>query len=248
MTLCLPCTYTVMAADIESQDEDIDSYINEEESVSDSSQSNENVDDSATNGAYDYTKDEEYTQSFYMPKSSFHSDADYKRYCQNMYNMGYMNSDYEWTSDAQNFINNSTGDNMKTLSQNARNIVEDRIKSGEMSYEDSPYLTYDEKQKITSGKATYDEVLSDRNTTGNNEESSDTKNSEEPTETPVVTNEPEDEEAFTNEAETPTVTPEEQEPEEQLEGSSFGIFRTVIMVALVLFIAIGSYFIYKKQS
>ena len=36
------------------------------------------IDDSATNGNYDYTQYEELTQSFYIPKSSFMSSYDYE--------------------------------------------------------------------------------------------------------------------------------------------------------------------------
>ena len=42
------------------------------------------IDDSATNGNYDYTQYEELTQSFYIPKSSFMSSYDYEKYCERM--------------------------------------------------------------------------------------------------------------------------------------------------------------------
>ena len=75
-----------------------------EESTEVSSNDSEDEDTSATNGDYDYTKDEEYTQSFYRSKSLFQSSYEYEEYCKQMYNMGYMDSDYEWTPAAQNFI------------------------------------------------------------------------------------------------------------------------------------------------
>ena len=102
------------------------------------------IDDSATNGNYDYTQYEELTQSFYIPKSSFMSSYDYEKYCERMYNYGYMDKDYNWTPAATNVINNMNASNMQKLDENAKQIVQERIDSGEMEAIDSPYLTYDQ--------------------------------------------------------------------------------------------------------
>ena len=111
-------------------------------------ENSEEIDDSATSASYDYTKDEPFTQGFYREKAAFQSDDDYKDYCKNMYNYGYMDKAGNWTPSAKNFINNQTSENMKALDDNAKEVVEQRIEKGEMSFEDSPYLTSEEKQKM----------------------------------------------------------------------------------------------------
>lgn len=237
--LSLPFSYTAMAADQNTNERE--EYIFENES-----EENSKEDDSAINGDYDYTKDEEYTQSFYRPKTTFRSDMEYKNYCKRMYDMGYMDSDYEWTSAAQDFINNSTGANLKKLDKDAQQIVEDRIESGEMSYEDSPYLTYDEKQKIANGESTYDEVLANRNITSEKGNSASENQNDDLT--PTATEIPEDiETSVDDEISSPTITPEKETIEDAETDNSLSLVKIVIMSAIIVLITFVSYFIYKKQ-
>ena len=44
--------------------------------------------------------------TFYVPKSQFMTESDYEAYCESMYNLGYMDEHYEWTSAAKKFIEN----------------------------------------------------------------------------------------------------------------------------------------------
>ena len=71
-----------------------------------------------------------------------------EKYCERMYNYGYMDKDYNWTPAATNVINNMNASNMQKLDENAKQIVQERIDSGEMEAIDSPYLTYDQKQEL----------------------------------------------------------------------------------------------------
>lgn len=198
-------------------------------------------DTSATNGDYDYTKDEEYTQSFYRPKSLFQSSYEYEEYCKRMYDMGYMDSDYDWTPAAQDFIDNMTGDNMKALDKNAKEIVQQRIKDGEMKEEDNPYLTYDQKRAL-SGENSKDSQTED------SENASDSTNSEQSSDTSTDSNATSD--MSTSEDDNSiTVTPEEQqgEQEDEKQSSLANRIKLVFMVLLAAGIALVTYSIYKKQ-
>lgn len=204
-------------------------------------ESTSDIDDSATNGDYDYTEYEEYTQSFYRPKSLFQSSYEYEEYCKRMYNMGYMDSDYDWTPAAQNFIDNMTGDNMKALDKNAKEIVQQRIKDGEMKEEDNPYLTYDQKQAL-SGENSKDSQTED------SENVSDSTNSEQSSDTSTDSNAASD--MSTSEDDNSiTVTPEEQQGEQEDEkpSSLANRIKLVFMVLLATGIALVTYSIYKKQ-
>lgn len=195
-------------------------------------------DTSASNGEYDYTKDEEYTQSFYRPKSLFQSSYDYEEYCKQMYNMGYMDSDYDWTPAAQNFINNMTGDNMKALDENAKEIVQQRVEDGEMKEEDNPYLTYDQKQAL-SNKNSKDSQTGDSESISdsNNEQASDTSIDSEASS-----------DVKSSDDDLITVTPEEQAEQETKKPSSLANhIKLVFMALLAAGIALITYSIYKKQ-
>lgn len=205
-----------------------------------SAQSNETKveeDTSATNGDYDFLKDETVTETFYIPKSRFMSDYDYEKYCEDMYNRGYMNKLHEWTPAAQEYINNMTPETSKALDEDAKAIVEERIESGEMQPEDNPYLTYDEKQAIIKEK----EATSD-----NPVEVPDKTITETPTETPSI-------------SESPTEVPDEgiddaqdektdNEDEVQTQkDSGFNIVKTIVIgLGIIIIIIIGVY-IYKRQ-
>lgn len=198
-------------------------------------------DTSATNGDYDYTKDEEYTQSFYRPKSLFQSSYEYEEYCKRMYNMGYMDSDYDWTPAAQDFIDNMTGDNMKALDKNAKEIVQQRIKDGEMKEEDNPYLTYDQKQALS-------EKNSKDSQTEDSENVSDSTNSEQSSDASTDSNASSDM-STSKDDNTITVTPEEEQTEKEDEkpSSLANRIKLVFMVLLAVGIALVTYSIYKKQ-
>lgn len=202
----------------------------------------ENVDDSATNGNYDYTQDEELTQSFYRPKTAFSSDVDYKRYCQNMYNHGYMDENYKWIPSAQNFINNMSAENMQILDDDAKQIVQERIDEGKMSYEDSPYLTYDEKEKMA---AQQEQTANQQNTEGNGlEDDGSMIGNEENTD---ITEDPEEssDEAKNNVTEQDT---DETENKEGKETSKTGkVFSYTIIILCITGIAAVAYSIYRKQ-
>ena len=202
----------------------------------------ENVDDSATNGDYDYTQDEELTQSFYRPKTAFSSDVDYKRYCQNMYNHGYMDENYKWIPSAQNFINNMSAENMQTLDDDAKQIVQERIDEGKMSYEDSPYLTYDEKEKMA---AQQEQTANQQNTEGNGSEDDGSMIGNE--ENTDITEAPEEssDEAKSNVTEQDT---DETENKEGKETSKTGkVFSYTIIILCITGIAAVAYSIYRKQ-
>lgn len=186
---------------------------------------------------------------FYVPKASFTSDSAYKKYCKNMYRHGYMDSDYNWTDSAQDCINNPTKNNYEKMDNNAKQIVDERIRDGEMKAEENPYLTYEEIQSISNGESTYDEVLANRNITGENESStSGSQNETDPaitvTETPEDIETPQDDD---NEIVSPTITPEEEVGKTPESDNSFGFIRFMIMAAIVVVIAFVSCFIYKKQ-
>ena len=199
------------------------------------------IDDSATNGDYDYTEYEEYTQSFYRPKSLFQSSYEYEEYCKRMYNMGYMDSDYDWTPAAQDFIDNMTGDNMKALDKNAKEIVQQRIKDGEMKEEDNPYLTYDQKQALSEKK-------SKDSQTEDSENVSDSTNGEQSSDASTDSNASSDM-STSEDDNTITVTPEEEQAEKEDEkpSSLANRIKLVFMVLLAVGIALVTYSIYKKQ-
>ena len=202
----------------------------------------ENVDDSATNGNYDYTQDEELTQNFYRPKTAFSSDVDYKRYCQNMYNHGYMDENYKWIPSAQNFINNMSAENMQILDDDAKQIVQERIDEGKMSYEDSPYLTYDEKEKMA---AQQEQTANQQNTEGNGSEDDGSMIGNE--ENTDITEAPEEssDEAKNNVTEQDT---NETENKEGKETSKTGkVFSYTIIILCITGIAAVAYSIYRKQ-
>ena len=191
--------------------------------------------DIATNG-------DEAAGAFYIPKSRFTTSEDYDEYCKRMYNKGYMDKNGDWTPTAKNFINNQTDENKEALDQNAKEIVEQRVKDGEMSYKDNPYLSYDEMQKIE--KEETKEATQQSNGTGtkdndsllDNEDTDSSGNSESDT----TSSDYEDESDIDADEEDDSV----EEPAQQKKGRVFG---KIIMVILICGIAIVSYSIYRRQ-
>ena len=198
------------------------------------------VDDSAINGGYDYTQYEELTQTFYIPKSSFMSSYDYEKYCERMYNYGYMDKDYNWTPAATNAINNMNASNMQKLDENAKQIVRERIDSGEMKAVDDPYLTYDQKQELIKKQ----EQESHQQSTGEGSEEGsliDTETSVTPE--AEISEEPAEENTVTK-------TPDEQQEQEEPESEENKTRSTIGWVVIILFftiIAAIAYSIYRRQ-
>lgn len=206
------------------------------------SEMSEEIDDSATSASYDYTEDEPFTQGFYREKATFQSDYDYKDYCRNMYNYGYMDKNGNWTSSAKNFINNQTSENMKALDDNAKEVVEQRIENGEMSFEDSPYLTFEEKQKMEKEEAKEATQQSDGTGTKDNDSLLDNDDSDgsSDSESDTTSSDYEDESDIDADEEDDSI----EEPAQQKKG---GLLGKVIMVILICGIAIVSYSIYRRQ-
>lgn len=198
------------------------------------------IDDSATNGNYDYTQYEELTQSFYIPKSSFMSSYDYEKYCERMYNYGYMDKDYNWTPAATNVINNMNASNMQKLDENAKQIVQERIDSGEMEAIDSPYLTYDQKQELIKKQ----EQESQQQSTGEgSEEGSLIETETSATPEAEISEEPIEENAITK-------VPDEQQEQEEQKPEENKTRNTIGWVVIILFftiIATIAYSIYRRQ-
>lgn len=195
--------------------------------------------------------DGEAYNAFYVPKTRFTSESQYKQYCERMYKRGYMDSDYNWTTSAQDCIENPTESNYQKMDGKAKQTVDERIRSGEMKAEESPYLTYDEIQKISSGEATYDEVIANRNITEEGSESVTGGNQTTPTATAtIIPDETEisEEEENASPAETSKEETEELEmPDDKNTDSPFSMVKIVIMLAVFVVVAFVSYRIYKKQ-
>lgn len=200
------------------------------------------VDDSATNGDYDYTQYEELTQSFYIPKSSFTSSYDYEKYCKKMYSYGYMDENCNWTAAATNAINNMNAQNMQKLDENAKQIVQDRIDNGEMDAVDNPYLTYDQKQALIKQQ----EQESHQQSTGNGSDENGSLIDTEVSVTPEI--EISEEPIIDN----PDITKsqEEQSNQEELPQEKNKTTSTIGWVVIVLFftiVAAVAYSIYRRQ-
>ena len=189
-----------------------------------------------------HTDDDELTQGFYLPKSSFRSDESYQDYCKQMYNFGYMDKNGNWTPSAKNFINNQTSEKMKALDDNAKEVVEQRIEKGEMSFEDSPYLTSEEKQKMEKEEAKEATQQSDGTGTKDNDSLLDNEDadSSDNSESDTISSDYEDESDMDADEEDDSV----EEPAQQKKGSLFG---KIIMAILICGIAIVSYSIYRRQ-
>ena len=165
-----------------------------------------------------------------------------KDYCKNMYNYGYMDKNGNWTPSAKNFINNQTSENMKALDDNAKEVVEQRIEKGEMSFEDSPYLTSEEKQKMEKEEAKEATQQSDGTGTKDNDSLLDNEDadSSDDSESDTISSDYEDEADMDADEEDDSV----EEPAQQKKGSLFG---KIIMAILICGIAIVSYSIYRRQ-
>ena len=203
---------------------------NEEESTK--------IDDSAINGDYDYTQYESHTQSFYMPQSYFASSYDYEEYCKKMYRYGYMDSNYNWTDDAETYINNPNEKNYEILDKNAKQTIQDRIDRGIMNAEDNPYLTYEEKQAIIKQKEQEENQQSDGD--GTNDDESIVE--QEASVTPEITEYTEQPEQAV------TKVPDEEKQETTPETNKLGktISYTIIVLVIAIIAAIA-YSIYRRQ-
>lgn len=203
---------------------------NEEESTK--------IDDSAINGDYDYTQYERHTQSFYMPQSYFASSYDYEEYCKKMYRYGYMDSNYNWTDDAETYINNPNEKNYEILDKNAKQTIQDRIDRGIMNAEDNPYLTYEEKQAIIKQKEQEENQQSDGDGTNDDESIFE----QEASVTPEITEYTEQPEQAV------TKVPDEEKQETTPETNKLGktISYTIIVLVIAIIAAIA-YSIYRRQ-
>ena len=124
---------------------------------------------------------------------------------------------------------------MKTLDNDAKETVKQRIENGEMSFEDSPYLTSEEKQKIKKEEKE-DTQQDDVNETENDDSllendslESDSNSGDYDDESDMDANEEDD---------------KAEEPAQRKKGSIFG---KIVMAILICGIAIISYSIYRRQ-
>lgn len=190
-------------------------------------------------GDYDWTEEEEQTQTFYRKKSTFQSSYDYEIYCEEMYKLGYMTKNHEWTSAAKDYINNMTQETFEALDIDAKEVINQRIEDGELAPEDNPYLTYDERQELIKEKEEENNNQSDVNESENNEGAE----TEDNTDTDIVEEEnKENEEDNKNEQE--KVETEEAKEEEKTSGNTINRVMMVIFAAVII---LGAYYIYKKQ-
>lgn len=193
----------------------------EETSESETQNTNNNIDDT-----------EELTNTFYRPKSSFQSDYEYQDYCKQMYNQGYMDENYEWIPEAQDYINNMNVKTYNSLDEKAREIVDERIKNGDMKPEDSPYITYEERQRILNKN---DAITSNDNNNNQNVQET-TENVEKQESNNDIVSEPE--------TISETQTEEQAEPKKQ---STWDVIKRVLLIITIFGIVIAAYAIYRRQ-
>lgn len=176
--------------------------------------------------------------TFYMPESVFHTKYDYEEYCKRMYEHGYMDSNYNWTDDAETYINNPNEKNYEILDKNAKQTIQDRIDRGIMNAEDNPYLTYEEKQAIIKQKEQEENQQSDGD--GTNDDGSIVE--QEASATPEITEYTEQPEQAV------TKVPDEEKQETTPETNKLGktISYTIIVLAIAIIAAIA-YSIYRRQ-
>lgn len=189
---------------------------------------------------YDWTQDEGLTNTFYIPKSRFQSSYTYEKYCQQMYNQGYMDESYNWTLAAQRYINNMSVETYNALDEDARELVKEHIEDGSMKPEDSPYITAEEKARLTQGKPNTD-----------NNETSETTASPKPSE-PNVTPEINDEDDANSidKKDDATVNDEKQQKEDSAQQEKGGIsvvIERTLMALFVLAVVLIGYYIYRRQ-
>ena len=179
--------------------------------------------------------------TFYMPESVFHTKYDYEEYCKRMYEHGYMDSNYNWTDDAETYINNPNEKNYEILDKNAKQTIQDRIDRGIMNAEDNPYLTYEEKQAIIKQKEQEENQQSDGD--GTNDDGSIVE--QEVSVTPEITEHTEHTEQPEQEV---TKAPDEEKQEPMSETNKLGktISYTIIVLAIAI-IADIAYSIYIRQ-
>lgn len=183
-------------------------------------------------GDYDWTEEEEQTQTFYREKSQFRSSFEYEEYCEEMYRLGYMDSNYEWISSAKDYINNMTQSSFDILDADAKEIIAQRIENGEIEPEDNPYLTYDERQELIKEKEE-----ENNNQENNVEESNNDENK--------VNEDKENKDESKNNEENDVI--EENNKQSEQKNAVSDMFSKVIMLIFALVIIIGAVYIYKKQ-
>lgn len=180
----------------------------------------------------------EVTESFYIEKSSFSSSFEYEKYCQKMYNYGYMDDNYNWTSEARQCINDMTKENMDKLSTAAKSLVNERIETGKMKKSDNPYLTYEEKQQALKEEAetSATEAVSPVQ--------SPTDGSDE------IINEDINDEGSSlniNDDNEQSAVAEEKKEDDVVQSSTSHIITIIFIILVGLIIILGGYYIYKRQ-
>lgn len=182
----------------------------------------------------DWTENE-ITNSFYVPKSAFHSDYDYEEYCKRMYNNGYMDEYYNWTDEALDYITNPTKEKSEALDESAKALVEERVEEGKIAPEDNPFLTYEEREAIKNSVSPT--PVTDEAGTDSTEEPT----TEEPEFTVTPTEEP-----------TETITEEDVEPEETNEDTwddtDNNFIGKFVAAAAITAIVMLLYYIYRKRN
>lgn len=179
----------------------------------------------------------EIAQTFYRPKSAFRSSIEYENYCSDMYNHGYMDENYEWTSLAQSYIDNPTIEGYDKLDSEARALVNERVESGKMKKSDSPYLSYEEYQQAIK------EESSSENTTTTITPTSPTDGSEN------IIDEDLNGDNISQEVNEENETSQSEMNTEQhsSEQSTSHIITIILIMAVGLIIVLGGYYIYKRQ-
>lgn len=186
------------------------------------------------------------TNTFYAPKELFHTSYDYDVYCERMYKEGYMNKRHEWTTAASNYINNPTVQSAEALDENRRELISQRIESGEMLPEENPFLSYDERQDIIKRREEGTLVEGVNNGTP---EPQITESLTEPetTDTPDETDETIKGQKDTVNKETDNEKNKENQVKEQPKESAWDIISKVIIALGVIVVVLVGYYIYKRQ-
>lgn len=186
--------------------------------------------------------DGESYNAFYRPKTSFVTDSEYKEYCKEMYRYGYMDSNYNWTTTAQNCIENPSEETYQKMSEEAHQTVDERVQNGEMDAEDSPYYTYEELQQI---KNKQEQSANQQNTEGNGSEDDGSMiDSEENADTTEV---PEESSSETKDSVTEHQTENTENKEEKETSKTGKVFSYTIIILCITGIAAVAYSIYRKQ-
>lgn len=192
-----------------------------------------------------------FDNSFYVPKDRFQSSYEYDEYCKRMYKEGYMDVNKNWTPAAQDFINNPTQGELNQLTEDRKELIQERIDNGDMLPEENPFLTYDEREaiikdreagKLPSPSGFTEEELHEYQSSETNEEQLE-KEAQEDFEQEL---EKEQEELLKQEAEINDAEAKAKEKEEKDKGV-WGIISKIIIAAGIAAIILIGYYIYKRQ-